>query len=91
MQSTIPSGKHSVSNARLTGSTFHNVCLGGAAFDDINLQDSTFHNINLAGARFEDVNMSNVQISNVHLTGMTINGILVADLLKAYQSQIQPP
>ena len=37
MESTIPSGNHSVLNAKLTGSTFTDVCLGEAKFDDVNL------------------------------------------------------
>ena len=84
MESTIPSGKHSAVHAKLTESTFTDVCLGGSKFDDVNLGNATFHNINLKGARFDDVNFSHAAIINANLEGMTINGILVTEMLAAY-------
>jgi uncharacterized protein YjbI with pentapeptide repeats len=86
MQSTIPNGKHSAINAKLTDSSFCDVCLGGARFDDVNLAAATFHNINLAGARFNDVNLSGVEIKDANLQGMTIEGILVTEMLAAYRA-----
>ena len=87
MQVSIPNGAHNVSNARLTGSAFRDVCLGGASFDDVNLSEANFHNINLAHARFDDVNLTQVEITNANLAGMTIDGILVTDLLRAYSAR----
>jgi len=85
MHSTIPSGKHLAENAKLTGSEFRDVCLGGAQFDDVNLGDATFHDVNLSGAKFNDVNLANAAITNANLTGMTIEGVLVTDLLAAFR------
>jgi uncharacterized protein YjbI with pentapeptide repeats len=85
MQSTIPNGKHAAVNAKLTESTFTDVCLGGAKFDDVNMGAATFHNVNLSGARFDDVNLSNVAVANSNLDGMTIEGVLVTELLAAYR------
>ena len=87
MKSTTPEGKQSAIDVNLTGSTFTDVCLSEARFDDVNLCKATFHNINLSDARFDDVNLSNVAISNANLDGMTINGVLVTDLLKAHHRE----
>ena len=46
-------------------------------FEEAMLCDSTFHK----------VNMSNVRIIDCDLTGMTINGILVTDLLKEWNEK----
>lgn len=67
-------------------------------FDDINFADTRFHNINLTGTRFSNVDMSGVQFEDICLAGaqirdargldsMTIEGISVADLLKAWELQ----
>jgi uncharacterized protein YjbI with pentapeptide repeats len=85
MNSTIPSGIHAAVNAKLTGSTFRDVCLGEARFEDVNLKGAAFHDINLAGAKFDDVNFSDVAITNANLAGMTIDGVLVSDLFAAYR------
>ena len=85
MASTIPNGKHAAVNAKLTESTFTDVCLGGAKFDDVNLGAAAFHNVNLTGARFDDVNLSGVAVTNANLDGMTIDGVLVTELLAAYR------
>jgi len=85
MQSTIPNGKHAAVNAKLTESTFTNVCLSGAKFEDVNLMAAGFHNVNLAGARFDDVNLSQVAVTNANVDGMTIDGVLVTDLFAAYR------
>jgi uncharacterized protein YjbI with pentapeptide repeats len=89
MESTIPNGNHSVLNAKLTGSTFTDVCLGEAKFEDVNLAGATFHNINLAGARFEDVTLKGAAIINANVEGMTIEGVLVSELFAAYRLRPQ--
>jgi len=66
------------------GPTFKNTSLAGAKFDDVNLQGSTFTDVNLAGARIRDVNLASVTIEDANLTGMSINGALVADLIRAF-------
>jgi hypothetical protein len=85
LASTIPSGQHSVEDAKLTGSTFRDVCLGGAVFEDVNLGDARFRDVNLSGARFDDVNLSRVEITNANYAGMTIDGISVSELLAAHR------
>ncbi len=70
--------------ANLTGATFADTNLARAMFDDVNLADATFNNVNLAGVVVTDANLTNASISNANLTGMKINGILVTDLLDAY-------
>jgi uncharacterized protein YjbI with pentapeptide repeats len=84
MPSTIPAGKQAASGVRLTGSSFEDVCLADARFDDVNLTGATFHNVNLINARFDDVNLSGVEVTNANLTGMKINGVPVTDLFAAY-------
>jgi DNA-binding MarR family transcriptional regulator len=76
----------SVQNANLSGSHFSHAKLAQSRFDDIDLQQTQFTNINLTGTTFANVNLSKVSISNANLEGMTINDILVTDLLRVYQS-----
>lgn len=82
----------SLENARISDS--HAM---GAVFDDCDARRLTFENVNLAGARFHDVNLSDATIESANLTGltitratldgMTINGILVTDLLDAWDAR----
>jgi uncharacterized protein YjbI with pentapeptide repeats len=68
-----------------------------SVFDDVNLAAAAFTNVNLAGTHMDDVNLSSLRIQNANLShatitesclhGMTINGILVTDLLAAYLAQ----
>jgi len=85
MDMTLTSGKYSAVNVDLTGSTFRDVRLRDAIFDDVDLSGVTFHNANLRNARFNDVNLSGVAIANTNVEGMTIDGILVTELLAAYR------
>jgi uncharacterized protein YjbI with pentapeptide repeats len=64
-----------VNDANLSASSFVNVNLSGATFDDINLSNSTINNVNL----------SHVHITDSCTAGMTIEGILVSDLIAAYR------
>jgi DNA-binding MarR family transcriptional regulator len=56
-------------------------------FDDVNLQVASFTNVNLGGARFSDVNLASATIDDANLTGMAINGLLVTDLLRAFDNR----
>lgn len=81
--------------AKLNNARFEGSIMAAVAFDDVNLQEASFENINLSSSTFHDINFSNtrisyanlsgVQISDVNLEGMTIDGILVSDLLNAYE------
>ena len=59
--------------------------LAQSSFDDVNIQGSTFTNINLGNASFIDVDLNNVSIKESNLTGMTINGVLVSELIRVYE------
>lgn len=66
-----------ITRSNLTGMTFTDVKLAGGRFEDVNLSQVVFTNVNLAGAATTDANLS----------GMTINGVLVSDLIQAYERQ----
>lgn len=69
--------------------------LSGLVLDDVNLSGMSLHNVNLSGSRLENVNLSNSDYKNANfvnvtledcfLDGMTINGILVTDLLSKWE------
>ena len=64
-------------------------------FDDVNMTELSIHNANMTDARISNVNMTgavieqatlkNLAIRDADLTGMTINGILVSDLLENWE------
>lgn len=70
--------------------------LSDAIFNDVNLSNASFENVNLSGTRITDANLTGLHITNVNLggaviadavfEGMTINGILVTDLLASYEA-----
>jgi Glyoxalase/Bleomycin resistance protein/Dioxygenase superfamily/Pentapeptide repeats (8 copies) len=84
-------GPINVKTANMTGSSFIDVNLGRAIFNDVNLSDSVFENVALGGVRIHDANMTNLTIDHARLDGMRINGILVTDLLTAYRAQSSKP
>ena len=71
---------------------FEHSDLGGALFNDLNLENSEFVNINMRECSFSDVNLSNgkiaccnlsnMEISDCLLDGFTVNGKTVSELLK---------
>jgi uncharacterized protein YjbI with pentapeptide repeats len=75
----------SVQDADMTESSFVNTKLTKSRFDDVNLQNSTFTNVNLAGVAYVDVNLRGASIANANLTGMTVDGIPIDDMLRAYR------
>ena len=76
-----------VEDADLTRSRFTNVNLADSSFENAALQRVSFTDVSFAGATFADADLSNVTIVDAKLAGMMINGILVSDLLAAYQAQ----
>jgi len=60
--------------------------LSGSRFNDVNLSGTVLDNVNLTGLRINNACMSNVAISDAALEGMTIDGILVTELLAAYNA-----
>jgi len=125
MEPTIKSGKHLAENADLTETSFHNVNMSQADFDDVNLRGTRFHNVNLSeitvtaaqigGATFKHIglppgstgkqrplrfeeadlngttilrcDLSGAKIEKCNVQGMTIDGILVTDLIAALNRQ----
>ena len=65
----------------LAGATYRNIKLEKASFTNVNLGSASFDNINFSGATFANVNLSNVAIRDARVDGMTINGVLVSELL----------
>lgn len=78
-----------IQDVNLTESRFSDAKLRKSSFDDVNMLEATFVNANLGGAQFVDVNLAGVTIQDANLTGMTIDGILVSDLLRAFKSRAQ--
>ena len=74
----------SVVDKNLAGASYRNVKLEKAAFDDVNLKRSSFRNINFSEATFADINFTNASIDDARLDGMTINGVLVPELLRRH-------
>jgi len=68
----------------LSEAHFNDVDLRSSRFADVNLADASFSNVSLTGAKFDDVNFGNVAITDANLEGMTIDGILVSELFRAY-------
>ncbi len=84
-------GPINAKTANLAGSTFIDVNLRGAVFDDVNLSEATFENVALREVKIHNVNMTNLSIAHARLDGMTIDGVLVTDLLRAYREQNAKP
>jgi uncharacterized protein YjbI with pentapeptide repeats len=61
-----------------------NVNMSGSKFTDVNLAGSMFKDVNLKDTIIEDADLTGVRIGNVNLKGATLDGILIEDLLKAY-------
>lgn len=60
--------------------------LAGASFEDVNLRGAKFLDVALSGATFQNVNLADVGVGDAQLDGMRINGVLVSDLFRAYNS-----
>ena len=77
-----------IEGAQLGGAYIHNIGMppeGHPNYDPATKQRPLkFENCDLNGSTITDCNLSNVNITDCNLSGMTINGILVEDLLKAY-------
>jgi hypothetical protein len=50
------------------------------------MSGSSFDDIDMSGWRVNDVNLAGAAFSNCRIDGMTIEGILVSDLLQAYRA-----
>jgi hypothetical protein len=75
-----------VENVNLSGCSFHNVNLSGASFDDLNMSGWRVHDVNLAGLKIDKANLAGASITHGRMEGMTIDGILLSELLAAYHA-----
>jgi|SaaInl7_100m_RNA_FD_contig_71_196125_length_2361_multi_3_in_0_out_0_3 uncharacterized protein YjbI with pentapeptide repeats len=97
MERTITCGKHLCQTAVIDDSRFDdvgmartefdNVSLADAKFNNVNMSGATFHGIELRNAKFTHVGLNDVELSDCTLEGTRINGILVTDMLEAYQER----
>ena len=74
-------------SALLPASTFTQCDISKATLSDVNLSDSKMTGVNLSGATLKDCDWSKTAIVGGKRLGMTIDGIPVADLLKAYKER----
>ena len=89
MEITNTCEKLNVRNSDLTDSQFASSQLIKTRFEDVSLQESTFTNADLGNTRFFDVNLAGEVIQDANLTGMAINGMLVTDLIRAFENRAQ--
>lgn len=87
MSTELESGNYFADDADLSGSSFLNVNLSGARFERVNLQGAVFSDVALTSSAFSNVNMSRVAIEDANYEGMTIEGILVTELLRVYRER----
>jgi uncharacterized protein YjbI with pentapeptide repeats len=80
-----------IGNVNLAGCSFRNVNIAGATFEDANMSGWKVHDVNLSGLKITKSNLQGAAISESRLDGMTINGILVTDLLTAYEASKPTP
>ncbi|MBT3270234.1 pentapeptide repeat-containing protein, partial [Candidatus Poribacteria bacterium] len=66
---------------------FDNVNLAAANFHNINMSGASFHGIELQNAKFMHVGLNHVELSDCTLEGTRINGMLVTDLIEAYEEK----
>ena len=72
-------------DVKLSGSAFKNVNLSDATINDANMSGLSIHNANLHGLRISQADLTNSSIVESLTSGMTIDGILVSDLMAAYR------
>ncbi|MBS0218199.1 MAG: pentapeptide repeat-containing protein [Proteobacteria bacterium] len=77
----MPDEQPKFESTSLSGARFHDVDLRSSSFDDVALADASFSNVSFKGAKFANIDFRNVEISDANVAGMTINGILMTDLL----------
>lgn len=73
-------------NCDLANSSFTDVNLANAKFVNINLAGATFSDVNLANTVFENINFDGADLSSCSTEGMRIRGVLVSEMLAAYEA-----
>jgi uncharacterized protein YjbI with pentapeptide repeats len=90
-------------DVNLSGSQFHDINfsdvsfsaaqLGGTTFKHVGPPDGsrqrpvTFEEMTLCDSVFRKVDLSNVKLISCNIQGMTVDGILMSDLLDAHKAQ----
>ena len=78
-------------NINLRGANIGAVDFGGASFSCMNTGEDreripvVFRNLELDDCSIEKCCLLNVKITNCDLTGMTIDGVLLTDMINAYK------
>ncbi|NJO68258.1 MAG: pentapeptide repeat-containing protein [Bacteroidetes bacterium] len=92
-----------ISNANLSDMVIENAQLGGMLIRNIGTpplghpqhnpdhkhRPVTFESCNLENSTFTNCTMNGVSLDNCKIDGMKINGILLKDMIKAYQQKIK--
>ena len=65
--------------------------ISGSIYDDVNMSGWKVHDVNLSGLKITKSNLQGAAVSESRLDGMTINGILVTDLLSVYEASKPKP
>jgi len=77
-----------IENAQLGGAYIHNIGMppkGHPMYNpNVKMRPVKFEDCFLEGAIITNCNLANVQVTDCNLEGMTINGILVEELLKKW-------
>jgi len=79
-----------IEDAQLGGAYIHNIGMppaGHPYYDpDAKQRPLRFENCDLAGSTWRDCNLSGAAFTDCQVKGMTINGLLVEDLLRSYHN-----
>ena len=76
----------SFTDVNLSGATFENVSLAGAKFEDANMSGWSVRNASLAGLKVESADLRGAAITNSLTAGMTIDGVAVGEMMAAYRA-----
>jgi uncharacterized protein YjbI with pentapeptide repeats len=78
-----------IEGAQIGGALIHNIGMppkGHPMYDpDARQRPVRFENCDLRDTTISNCNLENLVINDCNITGVKINGVLLADLLKAYQ------
>ena len=75
-------------DVNLSSCTVHNVNLSGASLDDVNMSGWRVNYVNLSGLRLSKANLAGASISESRYDGMTIDGVLVTEMIAAYKAGV---
>ncbi len=79
-------GASVLSDVSMNGARIENAAAAGLRVLNVNASGASFDDVDLTGARFHNTRLENAEITESCMSGMKINGILVTDLLNAYEA-----